>query len=141
MYTHFVVTWEKLTDVIKNPLITTMKAQLQPHIATATPKKCNESAQPNLVVDLYEYEKEFQEQLQAAFNTAKLPQGQKDDCEQSPKGEFSFFLFFFYIHITLHSPNGMAGGKDYAEARRAEVGMSKGAAISSRQLPPRTCTR
>ena len=33
-----------------------------------------------------------------------------------------FFFFFFYSHLTPHSPTGMAGGKDYAGARRAKAG-------------------
>ena len=44
-------------------------------------------------------------------------------------GEIIFFFFFFYSHLTPHSPTGMAGGKDYAGARRAKAGTYKAAAI------------
>ena len=64
-----------------------MKAELQAHIAPAKPKKCDESVEPNSVVDSWEYEKELQEELQAPLNAAKLPQRRNDDCEQSPPGE------------------------------------------------------
>ena len=40
-----------------------------------------------------------------------------------------FFFFFFYSHLTPHSPTGMAGGKDYAGAHRAHASTYKGAAI------------
>ena len=86
-YTRFLPTWEKLTDVVKKLLIATMKAELQARIATAKPKKCDESAEPNSVVDPGEYEKELQEELQVALNAAKLPRRRNDDCEQSPPGE------------------------------------------------------
>ena len=43
-----------------------MKVELQACIATAKPKKGDESAEPNSVVDSWEYEKELQEELQAA---------------------------------------------------------------------------
>ena len=64
-----------------------MKAELQARIATAKPKKCDESAEPNSVVDSCENEKESQEELQAAFNAAKSLRRQNDNCEQSPPGE------------------------------------------------------
>ena len=64
-----------------------MKAELQARIATAKPKKCDESAEPNSVVDSWEYEKELQEELQAALNATKLTRRRNDDCEQSPPGE------------------------------------------------------
>ena len=55
-----------LTDVVKKLLISTMKAELQARRAPAKPTKGDESAEPNSVVDSWEYEKELQEELQAA---------------------------------------------------------------------------
>ena len=64
-----------------------MKAELQARIVTAKPKKCDECAEPNSVVDSWEYEKELQEELQAALNAVKLPRRRNHDCEQFPPGE------------------------------------------------------
>ena len=73
--------------MVKKLLIATMKAELQARIAPAKPKKYDEYAEPNSVVDSWEYEKELQEELQAALNAAKLPRRRNDNCEQSPRGE------------------------------------------------------
>ena len=73
--------------MVKKLLIATMMAEVQAHISTAKPKKCDESAEPNSVVDSWEYEKQLQEELQAALNAATLPRCRNDDCEQSLPGE------------------------------------------------------
>ena len=73
--------------MVKKLLITTIKVELQSCIVKAKPKKCDKSTKPNSVMDVWEYEKELQEELSAALPAAKLIQRRNDDCEQFPLRE------------------------------------------------------
>ena len=70
-----------------------------------------------------------------ASGRAELDQMKLDIVEKITIHErvIIFFFFFFYIHLTPHSPNGMARSKDYAGAHRAKASAYKRAAIPTPQ--------